>query len=80
MAEPVWHPSPEFVRETRLYRWMQALGFDDYDSFYAASIRDVAWFWGEAEKASASPGLRPTGRCSTSRAARRGRSGLWEGS
>ncbi|GAB6933162.1 MAG TPA: AMP-binding protein [Calditerricola sp.] len=51
MAEPVWHPSPEFVRETRLYRWMQALGFDDYDSFYAASIRDVAWFWGEAEKA-----------------------------
>lgn len=51
MAEPVWYPTPEYVRNTRLAQWMKALGFDDYDSFYAASIRDVAWFWGEAEKA-----------------------------
>ncbi|MBT9283351.1 MAG: AMP-binding protein [Hydrogenibacillus schlegelii] len=51
MAEPVWHPSLAFIRETRLYRWMKSLGFEDYDTFYAASVRDVAWFWGEAEKA-----------------------------
>ncbi|MFO7247832.1 MAG: AMP-binding protein [Bacillota bacterium] len=51
MAEPVWYPTPEYVRNTRLAQWMKALGFDDYDAFYAASIRDVAWFWGEAEKA-----------------------------
>ncbi|QZA32128.1 AMP-binding protein [Hydrogenibacillus sp. N12] len=51
MAEPVWHPSEAFIRETRLYRWMKSLGFEDYDTFYAASVRDVAWFWGEAEKA-----------------------------
>jgi acetyl-CoA synthetase len=51
MAQPVWYPSEVYVRETRLYRWMTSLGIDNYDAFYEASIRDVAWFWGEVEKA-----------------------------
>lgn len=47
----VWHPSDSFIQQTRLYRWMTELGFKDYDAFFQASIRDVAWFWGKAEKA-----------------------------
>ncbi|MFY0543810.1 AMP-binding protein [Brevibacillus sp. H7] len=26
------------------------MGFESYDDFYAASIRDMEWFWGEVEK------------------------------
>lgn len=51
MTQPVWRPSEAYVSETRLYRWMASLGFEDYDAFYAASIQDVSWFWGEVEKA-----------------------------
>lgn len=34
MAEKaVWQPDPEFVKATRLFQWMTALGFSDYDDF-----------------------------------------------
>ncbi|WP_054951667.1 AMP-binding protein [Numidum massiliense] len=39
------------MQTTRLYRWMKQLGFGDYESFFQASIDDINWFWGEAEKA-----------------------------
>ncbi|MEC1473404.1 AMP-binding protein [Bacillus haynesii] len=52
MAEKaVWQPDPEFVKTTRLFQWMTALGFSDYDDFLKASTDDIAWFWEEAEKA-----------------------------
>ncbi|WP_019123004.1 AMP-binding protein [Brevibacillus massiliensis] len=51
MAEPVWFPSAETLQRSRLYRWMTQQGFQDYDQLYQASIGDIAWFWGEAEKA-----------------------------
>ncbi len=52
MAEKaVWQPDPEFVKATRLFQWMTALGFSDYDDFLKASTDDIAWFWEEAEKA-----------------------------
>lgn len=47
----VWHPSEKLIQSTRLYAWMKQLGFDDYDDFFQASVRDIGWFWGEAEKA-----------------------------
>lgn len=47
----VWQPDPEFVKTTRLFQWMTALGFSDYDDFLKASTNDIAWFWEEAEKA-----------------------------
>jgi len=46
--QAVWYPSDDQVKNYRLYKWMKALGFEDYDSFYRKSIEDVAWFWDEA--------------------------------
>lgn len=51
MTKAVWHPTEEIIRSSRLYQWMNALGFDDYDTFFQASIQDIAWFWSEVEKA-----------------------------
>ncbi|WP_409293161.1 AMP-binding protein [Peribacillus sp. SCS-37] len=47
---PVWFPSEEYKKSTRLYNWMEKLGFEDYDSFFLQSIDDVSWFWEEAVK------------------------------
>ncbi|BCJ87659.1 AMP-binding protein [Effusibacillus dendaii] len=48
---PVWVPNQQELESTRLYQWMKQLGFASYDQFFQASIKDVAWFWQEAEKA-----------------------------
>ncbi|MFS0782019.1 AMP-binding protein [Bacillus sp. 1P06AnD] len=49
MKEAVWFPD-EKVKKTRLYRWMNQLGFGDYDDFFEKSIADIQWFWSEAEQ------------------------------
>ncbi|WP_050614962.1 AMP-binding protein [Bacillus testis] len=46
--DAVWFPD-EKCQKTRLYNWMQQLGFVDYDSFYNQSIMDIDWFWKEAD-------------------------------
>ncbi|PLT33496.1 AMP-binding protein [Bacillus sp. V5-8f] len=53
MTKPVWFPTEEMIQSSRLFRLMKDLGFEDYNSFYQASIRDIQWFWKEAEKAMA---------------------------
>jgi acetyl-CoA synthetase len=50
MSQPVWFPKPEEMKQTRLYRFMNKLGYQDYDAFYQQSVRDVAWFWEEVVK------------------------------
>ncbi|MDC3425902.1 AMP-binding protein [Aquibacillus sp. 3ASR75-11] len=45
-----WSPSKEWTESTRLFRWMQSLGYDTYDPFYEKSCSDTAWFWNEAVK------------------------------
>jgi acetyl-CoA synthetase len=51
MTKTVWHPSQEQMESTRLYRWMQELGFSNYEEFLTASTQDIEWFWSAAEKA-----------------------------
>ncbi|MBU8905420.1 AMP-binding protein [Desertibacillus haloalkaliphilus] len=46
----VWFPSQELIESTRLYQWMDKLGYNDYERFLKASTDDIAWFWEEAEK------------------------------
>lgn len=48
LNEAVWFPDSEEIKQTRLYKWMNALGYDNYDSFYAKSIEDIGWFWDQA--------------------------------
>ncbi|MGG2065719.1 AMP-binding protein [Bacillus sp. S14(2024)] len=59
MKQAVWFPTDEYKAKTRLYQWMQSLGYDDYETFYKKSIEDTAWFWGEAERAVGYQWMRP---------------------
>ncbi|PEZ08201.1 AMP-dependent synthetase [Bacillus sp. AFS018417] len=59
MKQAVWFPTEEYKAKTRLYQWMQSLGYDDYETFYNKSIEDTAWFWGEAERAVGYQWMRP---------------------
>jgi acetyl-CoA synthetase len=45
-----WKPSDEFIHSTRIFQWMKALGFSNYDDFLEASTTNIDWFWHEAEK------------------------------
>lgn len=45
-----WTPTEEQRKQTRLYKWMNTLGFQDYDSFHAKTVTDISWFWDEAIK------------------------------
>lgn len=44
----VWTPTPAQMEQTRLYRWMQQLGYSNYDQFYRYSIENVSDFWDAA--------------------------------
>jgi acetyl-CoA synthetase len=50
LSKAIWFPSEEYKKTTRLYNWMQSLGFDDYDLFHQKSVEDIAWFWDQAVK------------------------------
>ncbi|MBA2451459.1 MAG: AMP-binding protein, partial [Chloroflexi bacterium] len=41
----VWRPSEEYLRTSRLKRFMDRHGIADYDALLRRSTEDVAWFW-----------------------------------
>ncbi|APD08542.1 AMP-binding protein [Thermus brockianus] len=43
--EPVWYPDPKEAQNTRLYRFMEALGFQDYEAFYRYSVEEAEDFY-----------------------------------
>lgn len=43
----IWEPSPEFVRSTNVWRFMQRLGFDDREAFLRFSRDEPERFWDE---------------------------------
>lgn len=51
MAKAVWFPEKNYIESTRLFKWMNELGFNDYEKFYSATVDQVDWFWEKAEKA-----------------------------
>jgi len=58
-AKAIWYPTEETKEASSLYQWIKELGFNSYDELYEASIRDISWFWGEAEKRSAIEWFKP---------------------
>ncbi|WP_018924232.1 AMP-binding protein [Salsuginibacillus kocurii] len=48
--KPVWFPSDAYKKATRIQQWMHDQGYESYEDFYQASIKDISWFWAEAEK------------------------------
>ncbi|WP_114312566.1 AMP-binding protein [Thermus caldifontis] len=45
--EPIWYPKPEEARATRLFQFMEALGFADYEAFYRYSVEELEDFYGQ---------------------------------
>ncbi|MCA0969003.1 AMP-binding protein [Halobacillus litoralis] len=45
-----WIPTEEQKKQTRLFQWMNRLGFDDYESFHQKTVTDIDWFWDKALK------------------------------
>ncbi|KHE66914.1 AMP-binding protein [Halobacillus sp. BBL2006] len=43
-----WTPSEQQIKQTRLYQWMDKLGYQNYEDFHQKSIDDIDWFWDEA--------------------------------
>lgn len=43
--EPIWYPNPEEIQATRLFRFMEALGFQDYEAFYRYSVEEAEDFY-----------------------------------
>src|SRR5437764_112512 len=43
----IWEPTPEFVRSTNVWRFMQRLGFADGEAFLRFSRDDPERFWDE---------------------------------
>ncbi len=59
VKQAVWFPDEEYKANTRLFQWMQSLGYEDYETFYEKSIEDPAWLWEEAERAVGYQWMRP---------------------
>ena len=72
----VWRPAPDAFARSNAGRLARRLGVEGgHDALYAASIADLARFWDTVVQDLELPFDGPTGRCSTSRAARSGRAG-----
>ncbi len=48
--QAVWTPDREYCQRTRLQRWIEELGLENYDDLLDRSVADTAWFWGGVEK------------------------------
>jgi len=43
----IWEPSPEFIEQTNVWRFMQRLGFSDREAFLRFSREESSRFWDE---------------------------------
>ena len=41
----IWEPSASRIRDSAMYRFMQAQGYDTYADFHRWSIDDAPEFW-----------------------------------
>ena len=45
MAEVAWRPTPEYVENANVTRFMRKHGIDSIDEFRRRSIEEAEWFW-----------------------------------
>lgn len=43
--EIVWHPTPEYIRDSRLKKFMTRYGIQTLEELHKRSIEDPEWFW-----------------------------------
>jgi acetyl-CoA synthetase len=58
-GEIVWRPSEEYLRSSRLKRFMDRHGIADYDELVRRSTDDLEWFWDAASQDLALEWYRP---------------------
>ncbi len=44
-GEIVWRPTPEYIDNSNLKRFMEAHGLADFEALMQKSTQDIAWFW-----------------------------------
>ena len=44
-GEFVWQPTPDYIDDSHLQRFMQAHGFATLAELHQRSVQDIAWFW-----------------------------------
>ena len=50
-GEFVWQPTPDYIDDSHLQRFMQAHGFATLAELHQRSVQDIAWFWEEIGRA-----------------------------
>ncbi|MGH2980394.1 MAG: AMP-binding protein [Solirubrobacterales bacterium] len=45
MAEVAWRPTPEYIENANVRRFMRRHGIDSIDEFRRGSVEDMEWFW-----------------------------------
>jgi acetyl-CoA synthetase len=45
MAEVAWRPTPEYLENANVTRFMRGHGIDSIDEFRRRSVEDMEWFW-----------------------------------
>src|SRR6185436_18219385 len=45
MAEVAWRPTPEYVENANVTRFMRGHGIGSIDEFRRRSVEDMEWFW-----------------------------------
>lgn len=50
MSDFVWEPTPEYIENANVTRFMRAHGIDDFFELVKRSQNDIEWFWDEVVK------------------------------
>lgn len=50
MSDFVWEPTPEYIENANVTRFMRAHGIDDFFELVERSQDDIEWFWDEVVK------------------------------
>ena len=59
VPDAAWRPTPELLDESRLARFVRAVGEPDLEALQARAASDPAWFWGAVAEDLALPWQRP---------------------
>ncbi|MBC8498575.1 AMP-dependent synthetase, partial [Candidatus Bathyarchaeota archaeon] len=46
----LWYPPESLVENSNVKRFMERHGLNDYRDLIQRSVKDIEWFWSEAEK------------------------------
>jgi len=63
----LWYPPESLVENSNVKRFMERHGLNDYRDLIQRSVKDIEWFWSEAEKELGVEWFQPCRLCFTLR-------------